>query len=656
MTTDSQTTTYSPLRGLWLTLARAAWLVVVVLNYTLLITYLPAYYNELANFAIPNANLEAARVGLAELGLTGNFYATFTITSSLIFTCIALASSLLIFWRRSDDWLALLFSLTFALMGATFATPESGIPFPWVVVVRVSLNYALVTLFSLFYAFPDGRFVPRWGLGLTLFWIALLFAEALFPNSLADLNTWPTFAEIIVTAGIVILPFAAQVYRYRRVSSPLQRQQTKWVVFALGVAVVLIFVTLVIPALFVPALNQPGILAALFDLYSKASVVFIPSLIPLSIVVAMLRYRLWDIDFLINRSLVYGTLTVSLLAFFGLSLLIVSQFFQNFAGGPLVAVAISAAAFGAIFQPARRRLQRFVDQRFYHIQIDYQKTPAPTATNVTSVIQHTGFGEYQGLELIGRGGMAEIYKSIHPTLGVPVAIKILPAHLATDPDFRKRFTREAEMVSKLQHPHIIRVFDFGESGGTHYMVMEYVAGKDLGHFLTERGHLSFAEAIFILEGIASALDYAHAQGLIHRDIKPSNILLDTASAMLNPKLADFGIAKMLGNATHYTRTGSMLGTFDYIAPEQIQGAANIDRRADIYAFGIVAYQMLTGQLPFQHNNPGALLIAHMTQSPPDPRDLMPEISAETARAIRRAMAKSPDERYPTAGEFVNTLQ
>ena len=657
MTTDSQTTTDRPLRGLWLRLARAAWLVVVALNYTLLITYLPAYYDLLANFATPNIDLEATRVGLAELGLTGNFYAAFTITFNLIFTCIALASSALIFWRRSDDWLALLFSLTFALMGATFVIdPASGIPFPWDLVVRVSSVYALVMFFSLFYAFPDGRFVPRWGLWLTLFWIALLFAGALFPDSRADPDTWPTFAEIALTAVIVILPFAAQVYRYRRVSNSLQRQQTKWVVSALGVTVVLIFVTLVIPPLFVPALMQPGILAALFNLYSQASVVFIPSLIPLSIVVAMLRYRLWDIDFLINRSLVYGALTGLLLAFFGLSLLIVSQLFQNFAGGPLVAVAISAGAFGAIFQPARRRLQRFVDQRFYHIQIDYQKTPAPAATNVTSVIKQTGFGEYQGLELIGRGGMAEIYKSTHPTLGVPVAIKILPAHLAADPDFRKRFTREAETVSKLQHPHIIRVFDFGESGGTHYMVMEYVAGKDLGHHLTERGRLSFAEAIFILKGIASALDYAHAQGLIHRDIKPSNILLDTTAAILNPKLTDFGIAKMMGHATRYTHTGDVLGTFDYIAPEQIQGAANIDRRADIYAFGIVAHQMLTGQLPFQHNNPGALLIAHLTQPPPDPRDLMPEISAETARAIRRAMAKNPDERYPTAGEFVNTLQ
>ena len=351
MTTDSQTTTYSPLRGLWLTLARAAWLAVVVLNYTLLITYLPVYYNQLANFAIPNANLEATRVWLAELGLTGNFYAAFTIASNLIFTCIALASSLLIFWRRSDDWLALLFSLTFALLGATFATPESGIPFPWDVVIRVSSNYALVTLFSLFYAFPDGRFVPRWGLWLTLFWIALLFAGALFPDSLAEPNTWPTFAETTLTALIVILPFVAQVYRYRRVSSPLQRQQTKWVVFALGVTVALIFVTLVIPALFVPALNQPGILAALFNLYSQASVAFIPSLIPLSIVVAMLRYRLWDIDFLINRSLVYGTLSALLLAFFGLSLLIVSQLFQNFAGGPLVAVAISAAALAQSSSP-----------------------------------------------------------------------------------------------------------------------------------------------------------------------------------------------------------------------------------------------------------------------------------------------------------------
>jgi serine/threonine-protein kinase len=291
------------------------------------------------------------------------------------------------------------------------------------------------------------------------------------------------------------------------------------------------------------------------------------------------------------------------------------------------------------------------------------------------VLTQTRFGAYTGLELIGRGGMAEVYKSTHPTLGTPVAIKLLPAHLAAEPDFRKRFTREAEVVSKLQHPNIVRLFDFGEDAeaGTHYMVMEYLGGKDLGAYLREKGKLALAEALPLIRQIASALDYAHAQGLVHRDIKPSNVMLDakdegtlrgmkdeSSSFIIHPSsfravLTDFGIAKILGGHTAMTRTGGMLGTFDYIAPEQIQASADVDRRADVYAFGVLTYEMLTGELPFGHSNVGALLLAHLNQPPPDPRNLVPDLTSDAAHAIRRAMAKSPAERFATAGEFAAAL-
>ena len=556
----------------------------------------------------------------------------------------------------------------YALVTRPGALP-GGVIMAWIRLWAGTLGFSLIFTFTLL-LFPNGRLLSRrWR---SVMWLAVgatglvTITAALQPGPfrlIPSINNplgiegaaglWVQGIVDVLVLAAVGASAISLILRFRRARGE-ERQQLKWVAYA---AALLIFFAIV-----------TGLIEGLAPQYQLAvdvaeAPVFVA--LPIAVGIAILKYRLYDIDLLINRSLVYGTLTALLLALFGASLIAISQVFQNFAGGPLVAVAGSAGAFGIIFQPARRRLQRFVDQRFYNIQIDYQKTPlpAPAPTSVTSVLTQTRFGAYTGLELIGRGGMAEVYKSTHPTLGTPVAIKLLPAHLAAEPDFRKRFTREAEVVSKLQHPNIVRIFDFGEDAeaGTHYMVMEYLGGRDLGVYLGEKGKLVLAEALPLVRQIASALDYAHAQGLVHRDIKPSNVMLDsieTRHAASLPQyravLTDFGIAKILGGHTAMTRTG-MLGTFDYIAPEQIQASADVDGRADVYAFGVLTYEMLTGELPFKHNNVGALLLAHLNQPPPDPRDLVPDLTSNAAHAIRRAMAKSPADRFATAGAFAAAL-
>ncbi len=561
----------------------------------------------------------------------------------------------------------------YALVTQPGALP-GGLVMAWIRLWASTLGLVLMFTFTPL-LFPNGRLLsPRWR---PVLWLAVgatglaTITAALQPgpftfipsiNNPLDIgDKTGVFPWVAVIVGVLYLAAVVSsaislILRFRRARGE-ERQQLKWIAYA--AALLILFTIVAVP------------IAILLPQYQRAvEVAEVPVLValPIAVGIAILKYRLYDIDLLINRSLVYGALTVLLSALFGVSLMAISQVFQNFAGGPLVAVAVSAGAFGIIFQPARRRLQRFVDQRFYNIQIDYQKTPPnlPASTSATQVLKQTRFGAYTDLYLIGRGGMAEVYKATHPTLGIPVAIKLLPAALAADPDFRHRFTREAQVVSKLQHPNIVRLFDFGEESGTHYMVMEYLAGKDLGQYLREARRLTPVQARPMLQGITSALDYAHTRGLVHRDIKPSNVMLDpvqeerekdgASSFSLSPSLSfravltDFGIAKILGGHTAMTRTG-MLGTFDYIAPEQIQASANVDGRADVYSFGVMVYQMLTGELPFKHGNLGALLLAHLNQPPPDPREVVPDLPGDAAHAIRRAMAKNPNERYATAGEF-----
>jgi serine/threonine-protein kinase len=266
----------------------------------------------------------------------------------------------------------------------------------------------------------------------------------------------------------------------------------------------------------------------------------------------------------------------------------------------------------------------------------------------------TRLGPYEITGTLGKGGMAEVYLGQHTTLGREVAIKTLPANLAKEDDFRKRFEREARTIAALKHPNIVGLFDSGEADGTYYIVMEYFKGGDLSDYMKGTGPLKIDETRQLVAGIGGALDYAHQQGVVHRDIKPSNVMLHRNNGDLRPMLTDFGIARIMGGTTRITRTG-MVGTFDYIAPEQIRDATDVDGRADIYSLGVMAFQLLTGRLPFTASNPGALLIAHLNQPAPNPRDLRADIPEGIAEATLRALEKDPARRFQTAGEFAAAL-
>ena len=258
-------------------------------------------------------------------------------------------------------------------------------------------------------------------------------------------------------------------------------------------------------------------------------------------------------------------------------------------------------------------------------------------------------GNYRVVERIGRGGMAAVYKAYQPALERHVAIKVIHQQLtADDAQFLKRFQREARAVATLRHPNIVQVFDFGTQDDVSYMVMEYLEGHTLKaelNALAGRGEtMPLAEVARIFEAVADALDYAHRQGMVHRDIKPANVMLTTKGEVI---LTDFGIARIVGG-TQYTATGAVVGTPAYLSPEQGQGERG-DERSDIYALGVVLYEMVTGKVPFDADTPLAVIFKHISDPLPPPRQFNPGIPAALEQVILKAMAKSPDDRYQTVG-------
>ena len=243
----------------------------------------------------------------------------------------------------------------------------------------------------------------------------------------------------------------------------------------------------------------------------------------------------------------------------------------------------------------------------------------------------------------GRGGMGIVYRATQLSLGRPVALKLIAPEHAADAGFRERFQRESRMAAAIDHPNVIPVYEAGEEDGRLFLVMRWVAGTDLHRLLRDSGRLDPLSATAIVNQVAGALDAAHAAGLVHRDVKPANVLLSGEHAYL----ADFGLTRFAGADT-LTTAGHFLGTVDYMAPEQFHPGPN-DARADVYALGCVLFAALTGAPPFLRETVPATMLAHLHDAPPRPstRGVPPEFD----RVLARALAKAPEARYPSAGDF-----
>lgn len=261
---------------------------------------------------------------------------------------------------------------------------------------------------------------------------------------------------------------------------------------------------------------------------------------------------------------------------------------------------------------------------------------------------------YQLQEAIGRGGMATIYRGHDMRMDRVVAIKVLREVYSTDPKFVTRFQREAKAASSLQHPNIVQVYDYGQSEGNYFIVMELVDGKDLRHYLRSRGVLAVDRAVIITHDVALGLGAAHRRQIVHRDVKPQNILVGHDGSI---KLTDFGIASVYKdiNAERLTTTGMTLGTVQYYAPEQAQGEI-VNPAADVYALGIVMYEMLTGRTPFEGDTPVAVAMQHIQDAPLAPSQLNPNIPPALEEIILRCLEKVPDMRYRNGTLLARALE
>ncbi|MFO0880321.1 MAG: protein kinase [Gemmataceae bacterium] len=263
-----------------------------------------------------------------------------------------------------------------------------------------------------------------------------------------------------------------------------------------------------------------------------------------------------------------------------------------------------------------------------------------------------GVGAYDLLEKIAEGGMGAIYRGRHRESGEIVAVKVLPAHMAANETLRKRFEQEFKAASAIDHPNIVRAMDFGESGSTYYLVMEFVDGESLGQRIEREGRMPEADAIRVIAQVAQGLHRAHKLNLVHRDVKPDNILVDRAG---QAKLADLGLVKQTETDLNLTKTGRGLGTPHFMAPEQFRDAKNADIRCDIYSLGATLYQMVTGVLPFKSSGPLDAWMKKMQNDLREPRELVPTLSERLNWAILRAMSADPEQRPKSCREFIEDL-
>lgn len=262
-------------------------------------------------------------------------------------------------------------------------------------------------------------------------------------------------------------------------------------------------------------------------------------------------------------------------------------------------------------------------------------------------------GRYEILGLLGAGGMGAVYRARDTELDEIVALKMIHDELGNDANILARFRQELKLARRVTHKNVARAFDIGEHAGAKFITMEFIEGESLASFLAQRGRLSLAQAIPILREICAGMSAAHAAGVVHRDLKPDNVLLGADGRVV---ITDFGIARALSTGERATKTmGGVVGTPEYMAPEQVEGASDIDGRADLYALGVMMYELFTGEPAWRGNTPYAIAAARLVKPPPDPRDLVPGLAPDLAGIILRCMARERSARFATADEISAAL-
>jgi tRNA A-37 threonylcarbamoyl transferase component Bud32 len=665
MASTSSTATNLRLNRINLPIARSVFVVLSLATLIFFTLGIWEYHNDLVN----NISPEKLAI-LQSLGISVGFYSIYR-TSLLVFLTIGCCiAALIIFWHKSDEYVALLVAFTLIGLGANADTPLrqasriSGLYYPVTFVMAMILAGHLFTCYLL----PDGKFPQRWMKFLAWFWFGWLTISVFWKSFPINLFNWSGNGfEVYLYALLAVLctGIYAQIYRYTHTDSLAKRQQLKWIVYGIVVAVLIAVGSDIFNVSFEKTNPSAG-LKLILDMVTQTLSVLAQLSVPVAMVVSILRYRLYDIDLVINRSLIYGLLTIFLAVIFGGILMGLPSLLYTITGDenpPALGIVAATVAVFSLFNPTLRVSRNFVNKKIFGIEFDFDSAKRQNAKieKVSHLPIHTigSIGEYTALELIARGGMGEIYKARHPTLNRTLAIKVLSAYLKDDPDFNKRFEREAEMITQLRHPNIITIYDYGEQDGLPYIVMEYLTGETLSTVLKTRGCLSLEESLPLLRDLASALDYAHMQGIVHRDIKASNVIIEPLTTFISNRthravLMDFGIARFTGERTKITMTGDMLGTADYVSPEQIQGVTDLDGRADQYSLGVLVYLMITGRKLFERSNTWAMIKSHLEEPPPNPRDIV-SIPDSAADAIIKALAKKPEERFASAGEFIEAM-
>jgi serine/threonine-protein kinase len=260
-------------------------------------------------------------------------------------------------------------------------------------------------------------------------------------------------------------------------------------------------------------------------------------------------------------------------------------------------------------------------------------------------------GRYELEELVGKGGMSSVYRAQDRLLERTVAIKLLHEHYSRDEDYVERFRREARAAAQLSHPNIVTVIDRGEDGGRQFIVFEYIDGQNLKQLVEKKGRLPVRTALELGIEIGHALAFAHESGLVHRDVKPQNVLLGNGEV----KVTDFGIARSADVQQGLTQTGTVLGTSDYIAPEQASGQP-VSALSDVYSLGVVVYELLAGDPPYSGENFVTVAMRHVNDPVPSVAVVRPDVPLRLDAALRRAMAKDPGERYDSMADFVSELE